>query len=487
MKEKKAIPLTPEQTERSNKFGVTIYGTSFLGWLIMMLLSGNLSTIGLIVMAICFVLAAYWGFAKGREENTHIKMSFMYLIPFIVVSLLTDITIYPIVFVTVYALIVYQNVRLVKCGAIATVVVNFLDMILMFLAGTPLADLALEVVSTVLFGFYCMYTSLRSYYSTKENLDEISEKTQAALAVATQVSEISQNILENFHVITDGMANITQQADENKNAMNDITNASVSNSEEMTHQSELTQNIYSIIQETQANADRVQQNAQEVFEEVTEGVDLSEDMRRQAQDVTEDITATYQIIEDLVAQIQGVSSITDAILAISSQTNLLALNASIEAARAGEAGKGFAVVADEIRTLAEQTKTSTEEITQIMNSLIDVANRSVAKMDHCVEVIRVQNEKIDTVSNSFETTKDNVGELKGMVDGIIDGITEVSRNTGSIVDSMVNVSENTKRVSKISGDGADGAEQIFVTLQEFSNTIIKLHGRVEELQQAIFV
>ena len=222
-----------------------------------------------------------------------------------------------------------------------------------------------------------------------------------------------------------------------------------------------------------------------LIEEVSEGAVLSEDMRTQAQAVSGDIEATNQIITDLVAQIQGVSSITDAILSISSQTNLLALNASIEAARAGEAGKGFAVVADEIRTLAEQTKNSTEEITQIMNQLISVANQSVEKMNHCVEGIQLQNTKIADVNSSFEQTKDNVGKLKTMVDGIIDGVNEVSNNTAKIVDSVVSVSENTNRVSELSGNGVDGAVMIYDTIQDFSDTIGRLHGKVEKLQDTI--
>lgn len=485
-KQKKAIALTPEQTARSNKLGVGIYGVSLLGWVMIMLITHSVTIVGLAVMAVCYAMTVFWGLTQGKRENTHIKMSFTYLIPYIVVSLTSSVKIYPVVFITVYALIVYQNVRLVAYGTGATVIVNIIDIGMSMMRGQMAPDdAASELISTILFGLFSMYTALRIYYATKENMDQIQKQTNEAIQVANHVGAISQDILDNFHIITDGMHNITEQANENKGALSDISSASSVNSEEMNHQSELTQNIYGIVQETQASAERVQQNAQDVYEKVSEGVVLSEDMRTQAQEVSADIEATNQIVTDLVGQIQGVSSITDAILSISSQTNLLALNASIEAARAGEAGKGFAVVADEIRTLAEQTKHSTEEITQIMNQLILVANQSVEKMNRCVEGIQLQNTKIDDVNGSFEQTKKNVGALKTMVDGIIDGVNEVSNNTAQIVNSVVSVSENTNRVFELSGNGVDGAEMIYATIQEFSDTIGRLHAKVEQLKNTI--
>lgn len=107
--------------------------------------------------------------------------------------------------------------------------------------------------------------------------------------------------------------------------------------------------------------------ASEIMKEL---VDISEESGHAMEEVGTQTTRTNE-------SAQEIQKVTGIIAGISNQTNLLALNASIEAARAGENGKGFAVVAEQIRELADQSRESTEHISEIVNGLIANSNTSV--------------------------------------------------------------------------------------------------------------
>jgi methyl-accepting chemotaxis protein len=86
-----------------------------------------------------------------------------------------------------------------------------------------------------------------------------------------------------------------------------------------------------------------------------------------------DLTGSVGRIEERLASfnsvIRQIGSVSNAIETIAKQTRLLSLNAAIEAARAGEAGKGFAVVAGEVKSLADETRKATDQISAIIKDL----------------------------------------------------------------------------------------------------------------------
>ena len=133
-------------------------------------------------------------------------------------------------------------------------------------------------------------------------------------------------------------------------------------------------------QEVARSAALAATNAEQANSETLSGRRMVEASVDGIEKLAHEIENSVQVINNLAGDSASISRVLDVIKGVAEQTNLLALNAAIEAARAGEQGRGFAVVADEVRTLAQRTQQSTQEIEQMIARLQEGVGAAVKAM-----------------------------------------------------------------------------------------------------------
>nr|WP_314568101.1 methyl-accepting chemotaxis protein [uncultured Pseudomonas sp.] len=146
-----------------------------------------------------------------------------------------------------------------------------------------------------------------------------------------------------------------------------------------------------------------------------------ESVSRAQQEITQlasRLNGTHETVQGLATQAEHIGTVLEVISSIANQTNLLALNAAIEAARAGEQGRGFAVVADEVRSLAQRTAVSTQEIKTIIDSLqhgsrqaVEAMHESRQGVERCVEDSQVAVDMLRAVGNDIAHIDDLNGRI----------------------------------------------------------------------------
>jgi len=130
------------------------------------------------------------------------------------------------------------------------------------------------------------------------------------------------------------------------------------------------------------------------------------------------VTNVESIIKDIKKQMDEIGKIVEIIGGIADQTNLLALNAAIEAARAGDAGKGFAVVANEVKSLAQESQSSSDNIAQIISSLKKQSDQAVYSMNHATTEVEKGSKAITDTIIFFHTIAGQVEEISSHMTGI---------------------------------------------------------------------
>ena len=156
------------------------------------------------------------------------------------------------------------------------------------------------------------------------------------------------------------------------------------------------QQFNALIQEVATAARRISESIE----------DMSEPVRRSqgaTSTAVEHVASAALATQRLEETVRVMGRVVQLIKAIARQIDLLALNAALEAARAGPAGRGFAVVAHEVRKLADQTSSTTAEITNEIGGITGVAADVVAGLAAIKETI-------DTVNDYASATTSAISE-----------------------------------------------------------------------------
>ncbi|MCH5249965.1 MAG: hypothetical protein J1E98_08525 [Lachnospiraceae bacterium] len=127
------------------------------------------------------------------------------------------------------------------------------------------------------------------------------------------------------------------------------------------------------------------------------------------------LTNMGEMANSVEVDIQNASDVVNEINSNASRSNILALNASIEAARSGELGKGFAVVAAEMSKLANDNGSSSKEIKETLNVI----------MEHLV-----------TISSSIKEAGNFAKDQKGNISSIEEVLQEMTVLAGKLEEDI---------------------------------------------------
>jgi len=262
-----------------------------------------------------------------------------------------------------------------------------------------------DEIGTLIKSFNRMLFSLRE--QTTKIQEGAAELATAIVEISAAVSELAANSTETATAIT-----------EISTTMEEVKQTTHVAADKAAHVSEAANRVSSI-----------SENGNKATHEAINGMNH----------IKEEMMALAENIVKLSGQTQSIGEIILTVNDLAEQSNLLAVNAAIEAAKAGEFGKGFAVVAQEIKSLAEQSKASTRQVSGILNeiqqatsSAVMATERGSKAVESGVHLSESAGEAINTLAESISESADATSQISASGRQQIIGIDQLSIALDSI-------------------------------------------------------
>ncbi|QYK08283.1 methyl-accepting chemotaxis protein [Shewanella mangrovisoli] len=281
--------------------------------------------------------------------------------------------------------------------------------------------------------------------------------------ISTSLTQVIEHLRGILHSIAEAANTVNSSATE-LSSFTQATNKRMQQQQAETEQTatamnEMTATVAEVAQSAAAAAD----SAKDADSYAANGNHIVMQSITSMSQLSEQIQKTAQVIGFLSNESQNIGRVLDVIKSIAEQTNLLALNAAIEAARAGEQGRGFAVVADEVRTLAQRTQKSTQEIEAMIATLQQGVKEAVNAMEVGINQVDDANDKANQAGQA----------LKEIV-ASVDNITELNTHIATAAEEQSSVAESINRSIIAISDIAEHSTNSALELSESVLNLTKL-------------
>ncbi|CAH0226689.1 Methyl-accepting chemotaxis protein McpQ [Pseudomonas mediterranea] len=292
-----------------------------------------------------------------------------------------------------------------------------------------------------------------SHNLTSDRRDEMGQLQHAMQSMTVSLRQLIGGIGE-------GVTQIASAA-EQLSAVTEQTSAGVNSQKVETDQvATAMHEMTATVQEVARNAEEASEAAVAADQQAREGERVVGEAIAQIERLANEVGNSTAAMGDLKRESDKIGSVLDVIKSVAQQTNLLALNAAIEAARAGEAGRGFAVVADEVRSLAQRTQKSTEEIEELIVGLQNGTEQVATIMDNSRGLTDSSVELTRRAGGSLENITRTVSAIQSMNQQIAAAAEQQSATAEEINRSVLNVRDVSEQTSAASEQTASSSAEL---------------------------
>lgn len=279
--------------------------------------------------------------------------------------------------------------------------------------------------------------------NAKTGVDDVSRGAQEIAKNAEQTSQNADKALEGIDQVLQGMSDLT-----------------------------------TMVSEIAASTDEASKLSVETNDLAQKGIESAGDAEKGMESITSSSHEVDVIVSEIQNEMSQIRKIVNIITDIANQTNLLALNAAIEAARAGEAGRGFAVVAAEVKALAQESRSSAESISDMIQALESKSEKAGNAIDMSVKAVEDGNRALAITLDVFKELSQSVGTIS-------DKMTFVAQSIESQAASFEEITASANEMSILVKKTADDATHSSATSEEALAVVSQINGVIDAINSAV--